>query len=143
MAAELDVLVIGAGPSGLLAAVELARHGVGARVVDQAVTPPRQARATAVQPATLEILSQAGVVNEVLAASVHLRYTRVYDAALQPVAETAFAGAGCPWEFQCSLPQWRTEQILADRLAELAGAVQRGVTVVSVQEQSDEVLVPA
>ena len=30
------------------------------------------------------------------------------------MAELAFAGVGCPWEFQCSLPQWRTEQIAAD-----------------------------
>jgi hypothetical protein len=102
------VLVVGAGPSGLFSAVELARHGVPSRVVERRPRPHRQARATALQPGTLEILYQAGLLDQVLANSVHLGFVRFFDAQLRCVAETAFAGAGCPWEFQCSLPQWRT-----------------------------------
>lgn len=75
-----------------------------------------------------------------LESSVHLRYARVFDARLACVAEMAFAGVGCPWEFQCSLPQWRTEQILAARLAQLGGIVERGVTVVSLTGHEDGVL---
>jgi 2-polyprenyl-6-methoxyphenol hydroxylase-like FAD-dependent oxidoreductase len=56
------------------------------------------------------------------------------------VGETAFAGAGCLWEFQCSLPQWQTEHILAGRLAELGGTVERGVTVTSLTPRDDGVL---
>jgi 2-polyprenyl-6-methoxyphenol hydroxylase-like FAD-dependent oxidoreductase len=57
------------------------------------------------------------------------------------VGELAFACAGCPWEFQCSLPQWRTEQILTDRLLELGGTVERGIEAVSVTQRDDGVLV--
>jgi 6-methylpretetramide 4-monooxygenase / 4-hydroxy-6-methylpretetramide 12a-monooxygenase len=137
---ESDVLVIGGGPSGLFAAVELARHGVRARIVERQRSPHHQARATALQPATLEILKQAGLEERVLESSEHLEYARVFDASLTCVAELAFAGVGCPREFQCSLPQWRTEQILGDRLGELGGRVERGVTVVSLTERPDGVL---
>jgi 2-polyprenyl-6-methoxyphenol hydroxylase-like FAD-dependent oxidoreductase len=133
------VLVVGAGPSGLFCAVELARHGVPSRVVERLPRPHRQARATVLQPATLEILHQAGLLDQVLASSVHLGYARLYDRALHCVAETPFAGTGCRWDFQCSLPQWRTEQLLTDRLAELGGTVQRGVSVVSLTETDDDV----
>lgn len=133
--------MVGAGPSGLFAAVELARHGVRPRVVEREARPHRQARATALQPATLEILQQAGVAGRALEASEHLGFARVFDANLDCVAEMPFAGAGCRWEFQCSLPQWRTEQILTERLMELGGTVERGIEVASVSERDQDVLV--
>jgi 6-methylpretetramide 4-monooxygenase / 4-hydroxy-6-methylpretetramide 12a-monooxygenase len=142
--AEAAVLVIGAGPSGLFAAIELARHGVHARVVEREPHPHHQARATALQPGTLEILQQAGVLDRVLPACEDLAFARVYRvsaAGLACVSELAFSGLGCEWEFQASLPQWRTEQVLADRLAELGGTVERGVSVVSLTERADGVLV--
>jgi len=140
-ATSTDVLVVGAGPSGLLAAIELARHGVLATVVERDRTVPREARATAIQPGTLEILAQAGMIEQFLGASEHVRCTRICDEDLTPVAETRFAGAGCEWEFQCCLPQYVTEQILIDRLNDLGVRVERGVTVESVHERSDGVLV--
>jgi 2-polyprenyl-6-methoxyphenol hydroxylase-like FAD-dependent oxidoreductase len=116
-------------------AIELARHGVIPRVVERDPVAHHQARATALQPGTLEILSCAGVIEPVLASSQHLGFAQVLNAELGLVGEVAFAGAGCPWEHQCSLPQWRTEEILTARLSELGGAVERGVAVAGLEQQ--------
>jgi 6-methylpretetramide 4-monooxygenase / 4-hydroxy-6-methylpretetramide 12a-monooxygenase len=140
MATETEALVVGAGPSGLFAAFELARHGHRPRVVERDPVAHRQARATAIQPGTLEILARAGLVDRVLEASQHLHFARVFDAWLQLVAETRFAGAGSRWEHQCSLPQWRTEQIFSEAPAELGVVVQRGVTAWSVRGREDGVV---
>ena len=71
-----EILVIGAGPAGLLAACELARYGVGPRIVERRLVPHRQARATAIQPAGLELLARAGVLAPFLERSVRVRRTR-------------------------------------------------------------------
>jgi NADPH-dependent dioxygenase len=134
-------VVIGAGPSGLYAAVELARRGVAARILERLPEPHHQTRATSIQPGTLELLACSGMADEVRAASVHVRCARVVDADLGLVSEMPYADLDCPWPFQCSLPQWRTEQILAERLAQLGGVVERGVVVSSVEERDDGVLI--
>ena len=140
MAAETEVLVIGAGPSGLFAALELARHGHRSRIVERDPQPHRQARATAVQPGTLEILARAGLVERLLAASQHLHFARVFDAELQLLGEMPFAGVGSRWEHQCSLPQWRTEEILRDALGERGVMVERGVTAGSLYARDGGIL---
>ncbi len=136
-----EVLVVGAGPSGLFAAAELARHGVKTRLVEREPQPHRQARATVVQPGTLEILARAGTLDPFLARSMHLDYARVFNAELEAVGEIAFAGAGCLCEFQCSLPQYRTEEILTERLTELGGKVERGVSASSMDTTADDLVV--
>lgn len=137
----VDVLVVGAGPSGLFSALELARHGVRARVVERDPQPHHQARATTIQPGTLELLARAGVADAVLAASEHLRFARLLDTNLEVIAELDFAGTGCEWEFQCCLPQWRTEKILSTKLGELGVPVQHGVAASSIESDPDGVRV--
>lgn len=69
-----NILIIGAGPSGLFAAAELARHGVSARIVERDMRPHREARATAIQPGTLEILNSVGLLAPFLDASERIRW---------------------------------------------------------------------
>src|SRR5262245_63537073 len=104
--ARNDVLIIGAGPSGVFAAAELARHGVHARIVEREVRPHRQARATAIQPGTLEILESIGLLPAFLAASERICCSRLYGPEMLELAAMSHHGINCSCEFQCSLPQY-------------------------------------
>lgn len=87
------------------------------------------------------MLSRAELVDEFLSAGLDLRRGRLLGPGLRPLATLDFAGVGCAYDFQCSLPQWRTEAILTTRLGELGGHVDRGVRVVGVEALDEDVLV--
>ena len=65
-ATDTDVLVVGAGPTGLMAGLVLTRRGVPVVVVDQKAGPTRESRALAVQARTMEIYDQLGLADQVL-----------------------------------------------------------------------------
>jgi 2-polyprenyl-6-methoxyphenol hydroxylase-like FAD-dependent oxidoreductase len=136
-----DVLVIGAGPSGLFAAAELARHGVEARLVEREVRPHREARAEAIQPGTLEILDSIGLLQPFLDSSEHVRRVRVYGPDFSELSGLDFDGIDCRCEFQCSLPQYETQRILEAHLGSLGGVLERGVTATKVEPDADDVAV--
>jgi 2-polyprenyl-6-methoxyphenol hydroxylase-like FAD-dependent oxidoreductase len=136
-----DVLVIGGGPSGLFAAAELARHGVRARIVEREPEPHHQARATALQPATLELLHRAGVLEPFLESSVQLGPWHLLGPELEVLREARLDVVDSRWPFLSSLPQWRTEQILTAHLEALGGGLERGVTVTAIEPNGDAVTV--
>jgi 6-methylpretetramide 4-monooxygenase / 4-hydroxy-6-methylpretetramide 12a-monooxygenase len=136
-----DVLIIGAGPSGLFAAAELARHGVGARLIEREVRPHREARATAIQPGTLEILETVGLLPPFLEAAEHVRCSRLYGPGLSELGATRYECLDCRCTFQCSLPQYETQRILEAHLASLGGGVERGVTATMVEVEAGGVCV--
>jgi 2-polyprenyl-6-methoxyphenol hydroxylase-like FAD-dependent oxidoreductase len=136
-----DVLIIGAGPSGLFAAAELVRHGVHVRLIEQEARSHHEARATAIQPGTLEILDSIGLLPPFLDSSEHVRRVRVYGPDLSEISGMDFDGIDCRCEFQCSLPQYETQRILEAHLASLGGAVERGVTATKVEPDGGDVSV--
>jgi 2-polyprenyl-6-methoxyphenol hydroxylase-like FAD-dependent oxidoreductase len=66
-AMDIDVLIVGAGPTGLMLANQLARHGVRMMVIDRHSGPAQQSRAMAVQARTLEIYAKMGIIDQALA----------------------------------------------------------------------------
>ena len=128
------VVIVGAGPAGLFAACELVRHGVKPRVVERRLAPHHEARGTALQPATLDIIDRAGLIEPFLGVGVRIRQVQLLGPGLQELSTTKFAGIGCKYEFQCSLPQWRTETILRDHLESLGVNIEYGTEVKSIED---------
>jgi 2-polyprenyl-6-methoxyphenol hydroxylase-like FAD-dependent oxidoreductase len=127
-----DILIIGAGPSGLFAAAELARFGAPSRLIERDVHPHREARATAIQPGTLEILKSVGLLQPFLDSSEHIRCSQLFGPGMTELGSSNYDGLDCCCRFQCSLPQYETQRILEEHLKSLGGAIERGVTATKV-----------
>jgi len=128
------VLIVGAGPGGLFAACELLRHGVRPRIVESRFVPHTETRATALQPAVLELIDRGGLIEPFLRAGVRIRRIQLLGPGLREIAIANFADTGCEYEFRCSLPQWRTEAILREHLASLGLEVEFGIEVASIED---------
>ena len=73
---DVDVLVVGAGPTGLTLACDLRRRGLAVRVVERSPQPELKSRGKGVQPRTLEVFDDLGVVDRVLEAEYFDSFSR-------------------------------------------------------------------
>jgi 2-polyprenyl-6-methoxyphenol hydroxylase-like FAD-dependent oxidoreductase len=118
---EADVLVIGAGPTGLLLAIVLARRGVRVQIVDRKAGPTRESRAVVLQARTLEVYAQLGIADRMIAASADARLLAPgYGRRRFGVLPLGAIGIGLtPFPRLTVLEQSKTESILGDYLGEL------------------------
>lgn len=133
-----DMLVVGAGPTGLAMAAQAHRHGASVVVVDRAVDRARESRALGVQPRTLEVLRAFGLADELVRRgnpAVRLRLhaggrtirTELFDVGLE---DTEF-------DFLLFCSQAETEAVLHEYLASRGVPVERGVRLESVAASGD------
>lgn len=141
MTPPLDVLVVGAGPTGLALAAQLRAHGAGFRIVDRSTDRVRQSRALVIQPRTLEALAGLGVTDQLIERGNPAIRLRIHLA--RRVVELPVFDIGCtdtPYPFLLFLSQAETEKVLADHLAGRDVPVERGTELVGV-EREDTVVV--
>ena len=114
-----DILIAGAGPVGLTAALELARRGFHPRILDKGngFTPIEQSRALAVNNRTLQLLEASGVTDALLAAGNQVRSFRIRNKKDRDVISLDFENSGALYPFILVVPQGETERLLAQALA--------------------------
>src|SRR2546421_1534087 len=125
--AQTDVLIIGAGPTGLVLALWLARLGVRVRIVDKTAEPGTTSRALAVQARTLEFYAQIGLADTVVERGRKAIGANIWVAG-KPVARFVFGdiGAGVsPFPYALLFPQDEHERLLIERLAGAGVKVER------------------
>lgn len=118
-ASEQSILVVGAGPVGLTAALELARRGFKPRIIDKASAPAGQSRAINLTPRTLDLLEQSGVTEGLLAAGNRIRRIEVVDGRARRLLTLRLERLRHRFPFWLVVPQSETERLLTIALAEL------------------------
>jgi 2-polyprenyl-6-methoxyphenol hydroxylase-like FAD-dependent oxidoreductase len=126
-----DVVIVGAGPTGLALGAELARLGVQAIILDRLAEGRNTSRAAVIHARTLEVLEPLGVTERLLAAGLKIDTFRVRDRQ-KVIATISFKGLDTAYPFGLLCPQDRTEAILLERLHELGGVVERPREVLAV-----------
>jgi 2-polyprenyl-6-methoxyphenol hydroxylase-like FAD-dependent oxidoreductase len=135
----VHVVIAGAGPTGLTAAVLLRGLGLETRVVDKLAEPGKLAKAMVLWSRSLEILDEIGVAEEAVRQGTPLVSARYLDSD-RPVAEiVANRIKGTRW-MPVILPQDRLEAILRERYAELGGVVEWDTEVVDATDRFEGVL---
>ncbi|MCI3239718.1 FAD-dependent oxidoreductase [Streptomyces spinosisporus] len=123
-----QVLVVGAGPVGLSAAHELARHGVRVRLVDAADGPATTSRALATHARTLETYDQMGVLDELLPRGQRVEHFTLHQNGRRLIRfDTDYSRLPTRFPFTLMVDQVITEEVLRDATARLGVTVEWGV----------------
>nr|WP_179580401.1 NAD(P)/FAD-dependent oxidoreductase [Leifsonia psychrotolerans] len=134
-----DVIIVGAGPVGMMLACQLAVRGLDIVVVERRTEPSLLSRAIGIHPPGLRALEQIGVLDDLLADAVKISEGEVScDGAL--MGRLSFTRVGGRHPFVAALPQYETESLLRARFAQLCpGGLREGVTVSGLLDQGDRV----
>jgi 2-polyprenyl-6-methoxyphenol hydroxylase-like FAD-dependent oxidoreductase len=139
---DADVLVVGAGPTGLMLANQLVRRGVRVLIIDRHAGPSLQTRALGVQARTLEIYAKLGIVDRALELGKRGTGANIWSQG-RKMARVPLGEAGkniTPYPYILVLGQDDNEQIMGDKLRELGVAVQWNTELVGIEQEPGQVI---
>jgi len=135
---ETTVLIVGGGPTGLTLALDLARRGISFRLIESATTPFAGSRGKGIQPRTLEIFDDLGVIDAILAAGGPYPKFRThlgpFSLRAGSLASSKQPTASVPYPNLWMVPQASTEAILRERLRALGGEVEFGNSLAALRQ---------
>jgi len=136
--AKPKILIVGAGPCGMTAALELARRGHHPRIVDKEAGPTPLSKAVGISPRSLEILEPTGVTDRLLAAGIRMRGVQArYEDRL--LAEIQLGRLPHRFNFLLALAQSQTETVMEEVLAGLGVRVEWNVELTDIRLAGDKV----
>jgi 2-polyprenyl-6-methoxyphenol hydroxylase-like FAD-dependent oxidoreductase len=138
---EVDVLVVGAGPTGCMLGIELASRGIRVRVIDKAEARPTTSRALVVQARSMELFDRHGLAADLVSRGAHAidieGYVRRERFGRFTIGEVG--ASDTPFGYLLFLSQVETERALEAALARLGTAVERPSILLSAHDAGDHV----
>ncbi|MFF6778920.1 FAD-dependent monooxygenase [Streptomyces sp. NPDC012637] len=140
---DTDVVIVGAGPTGLVLAIDLARRGVRALLVEKADQLFPGSRGKGLQPRSQEVFDDLGVLPGILAAGSAYPRMLAWEGAERQgewdMLERSEPTEQVPYAEVLLIPQSRTQELLYARLLELGGAVRFGAALTGFRQDEDGV----
>lgn len=135
---HLDVLIAGAGPSGLAMAAEAARFGLRYELIDKALHGALQSQAVFIHARTLEQFERYEIAQRAIECGVQLKRIRIYSDGRR-ILESSFEDPAGNYPFVLFLPQAQTERLLTEHIEGLGAQIHRGVALESFMDGVDGV----
>ena len=135
---DTEVLIAGAGPTGLALAAELMRRGADPLIIDRQPAGTNTSRACVVHARTLEVLEPLGVTRDLLAQGVKVPIFRIRDRD-RALITIDFSEIPSPYRFTLMLPQDKVERALLNHLEDLGGGVVRPSELVGYEASQSHV----
>ena len=135
---QAPVLIVGAGPTGLMLGIELARRGVPLHLIDRRPAPLGRERAIVVKSRSLEVLAGIGLADQFVRRGRVIRAIDLFAGGTK-AATVGLDGLDSPFPFDLCLPEEETEQLLAGELERLGGRIERGVEFAGLEQRKRSV----
>lgn len=133
MSSDVDALIIGAGPTGLVLAHELVRRKMRVRIIDQLEKPTDQSRALAIHARTLEIFDRLGLAQKMISLGIPLHELELFIDG-KSTGKLSLTKIPSKFPFSLILPQSQTEAVLIEALEKLGVKVERPCTCTHAEE---------
>ncbi|QLE73622.1 pentachlorophenol monooxygenase [Streptomyces rectiverticillatus] len=138
---ETEVLISGAGPTGLVLAIDLTRRGIRHRLVERDERGFPGSRGTGIQPRSLEVMDDLGTVGALLASGGPVPPMQTWEGTERvrewDLVEPGEPSPGVPYPDVLMCPQWRTVEVLYARLEELGGRVDFSTELTGFTQDAD------
>jgi 2-polyprenyl-6-methoxyphenol hydroxylase-like FAD-dependent oxidoreductase len=137
-----QVLVVGAGPTGLVLALWLRRRGIDVRIIDKTAEPGTTSRALVVHARTLEFYRQLGIADDVLRNGLEFAAINLWVRG-EPVARAELGDMGrglSPFSYVVIFPQDEHERLLIEHLRRAGLEVERNTELMDLEDRGDRVV---
>jgi 2-polyprenyl-6-methoxyphenol hydroxylase-like FAD-dependent oxidoreductase len=128
-----ELVVVGAGPVGLVAACELARRGIRIRIIDKLAEPTDESRAIAIHARSCDMLDRMGVLDDLTATGVMSTGMNMF-AGRKKMFRVPLDGVDSPFPYTLVTAQTETERVLTERLTALGVTVDRGLALTGLSQ---------